>query len=158
MSTLKKYLAFCNSFKGRLNRKAFLFYWLKLIGLSIVLSLVMTLAGILSKKIPIFGLLLMLVCALALITVFAGMISIQVKRLHDLSFSGWWLLLVMILSAPGGLAIEPRINLPLPEALKTVLIAVYIITVLVLVIGLLFIKGSKGENKYGKDPLAPSET
>ena len=123
-----------------------------------VLWFVMTLAGTLSKKIPIFGLLLMLVCALALITVFAGMISIQVRRLHDLSFSGWWLIWVMILSAPGVLAIEPRINLPLHEVLKTVLIATYIITVLVLVIGLLFIKGSKGENKYGKDPLAPSET
>ena len=158
MNTLKKYLKFCNTFKGRLNRKAFFFYWLKLIGLSIVLSLAITLAGILSKKIPIFGILLMLVCFLALITVLAGVISIQVRRLHDLNFSGWWLLLAIILSAPGGLAIEPRMNLPLPEALKTVLIAVYIITALVLVIGLLFIKGSKGENKYGKDPLTPSES
>lgn len=157
MNALKKYLAFCNSFKGRLNRKAFIFYWLKLIGLSVVLSLVMTLTGILTKKVPILGILLMLVCALALITVFAGMISIQVRRLHDLSFSGWWLLLAAILSAPGSLAMEPRTNLPLPEALKTVLIAIYVITALVLVIGLLFIKGSKGENKYGKDPLAPSE-
>ena len=122
-----------------------------------VLSLALALTGILSKKIPIFGLLLMLVCALALITTFAGIISIQVRRLHDLSFSGWWLLLAMILSAPGGLAIEPRINLPLPEALKTVLIAVYVITGLVFVIGPLFVKGSKGENKYGKDPLTPSE-
>ena len=153
MNMLKKYLKFCNTFTGRLNRKAFIFYWLKLIGLSIVLSLAITLSGILSAKIPIFGIPLMLVSALAMITVIAGVLNIQVRRLHDLGFSGWWLLVAIILSAPGSFAIEPRFNLPLPEALKTVSIAVYVITVLVLLIGLLFIKGSKGENKYGKDPL-----
>ncbi len=159
MNALKKYLAFCNSFKGRLNRKAFIFYWLKFIGLSVIWGLVWTLTGILAEKIPILGLLLMLVCALILITICAGMISIQIRRLHDLNFSGWWLLLVMILSVPGTLAMESELNLlPLSEALKTVLIAVHVIVSLVFIIGILFIKGSKGENKYGKDPLAPSET
>ena len=157
MNILKKYLKFCSTFKGRLNRKPFIFYWLQLIGLSTILSLGTTLAGSLVEKAPIFALLLILVCALALIPALAGLINIQVRRLHDLNFSGWWLLFVMILSVPGSLVIEPEASLPLPETLKTVLIAIYLITMFVFAIGLLFIKGSKGENKYGTDPLTPSE-
>ena len=166
MNTLKKYfknhLKFCFSYKGRLSRKAFFFSWLKLIGLSIVYALVLTLMAILSKALPIylkiFSLLLVIICIFALITILIGTFNIQIKRLHDLNFSGWWLLVVIIITAPGNLASDPRVNLSLPEPLRTVLIAVSTITFLGFIISLLFIKGSKGENKYGKNPLELSES
>ena len=165
MSTLKaqikRYLKFCFSFKGRLNRKAFFFSWLKLLGLAVVYGLITALMAILSKMLPIylsiFTFLLIALCILGLITIFVGMIGIQIKRLHDLNFSGWWLLVAAIITAPGNLASDPRVDLSFPEPLGTILIAVYLIIFIGLMISLFFIKGSKGDNKYGKDPLKPSE-
>ena len=48
---------------------------------------------------------------------------LEVRRLHDLGFSGWWILLIMLLS---------------PLAL-------------VIIILFSIIRGTKGENKYGEE-------
>lgn len=154
---VKKFLKLCFSFKGRLNRKAFFFSSLKLIGLAIVYLFAMILMLTLSKIFPIYlqipVFLLAAICVLALIAVNVGAINLQIRRMHDLNFSGWWLLVVTLVSTPGILAVDPRIEI-FPEPLKTISIAIYIVTFLGFMISLLFIKGSKGENKYGKDPLA----
>ena len=116
---------------------------------------------ILSKLFPIylkiFPLLLVVLCVLGVFITFVGTISIQIKRLHDLNFSGWWLLVAALITAPGNLALNTRINLPLPEPLRSILIAVYVVTILSLTFSFFFIKGSKGDNKYGKDPLEQPE-
>lgn len=51
-------------------------------------------------------------------------ITIGTKRLHDLGYSGWWIIVIFV----------PLLNI-------------------VLGIYLLFWKGEKGKNKYGPDPL-----
>ena len=56
---------------------------------------------------------------------FLPMLSVDVRRLHDVGKSGWWILLILI---------------PLIGA----------IVLLIWMIG----KGTEGENKYGADPLA----
>lgn len=55
--------------------------------------------------------------------------SLSVRRLHDINLTGWLILLLAI----------PLINILMGIALT-------------------FIKGTDGENKYGKDPLAPLES
>ena len=165
MNTLKKqikrYLKFYFSYKGRLNRKVFFFSWLKLLGLVFMFTLILTLMVFLSTTfsiyLKIFPLLLVVLCVLGLLITVVGMISIQIKRLHDLNFSVWWLLVGTLIAAPGNLAVNPRNNLPLPEPLRFILIAVYVVTFLSLMVSFFFIKGSKGENKYGKDPLEKTE-
>ena len=164
MNTLKKqikrHLKFCFSYKGRLNRKAYFFSCLKLIGLALVYMLVFVLMLLLSKIFPIylkiFPLLLVVLCVLGILIINVGMMSIQIKRLHDLNFSGWWFLVVTLITAPGNLASDTRINLPLPEPLRYILIAVDVVTIF-LIGSFFFIKGSKGDNKYGKDPLEQPE-
>ena len=158
---VKKFLNFCFSFKGRLNRKAFFFSWLKLVGLTFACAIIVALMAALSALFPIYLkipiLLLAIIGVLGLIVIIIGMVGIQIRRLHDLNFSGWWLLLIMLSTMPGSLAMDPKINLPLPDSLRTILIVLYFIAALCWLIGFFFIKGSKGENKYGKDPLESSE-
>ena len=118
----------------------------------LILAPILIFSKISPMYLKIFPLLLDVQYVLVLFIII-GEVSIQIKRLHDLNFSGWWLLVAALLTAPGGLAIDPRINLPLPEPLRYILIAVNIVIGLSFMVSCFFIKGSKGENKYGKDPL-----
>lgn len=65
------------------------------------------------------------------IYLYIPMITAQVRRFHDRNLSGWWVLLVFILS-----------NVPM------VGIAVSIVALVITVL-----KGTDGDNKYGQDPL-----
>ena len=58
-------------------------------------------------------------------------VSLTVRRLHDLNFSGWWALLLIVFSAS--------------------LIIQYIVFAMLVV--LFIMKGTIGNNLYGKDPL-----
>jgi uncharacterized membrane protein YhaH (DUF805 family) len=91
-------------------------------------------------------------------------LAVSEKRLHDRGKSGWWLLLFFF--APivlSWLKLRLTIHLglagyadPPPEA-----IAISFATLAILIWGLIelgVLRGTRGENKYGPDPLAPMET
>lgn len=94
--------------KGRLNRKAYLIQSFKVIALFII-------GAILSSV--IIGIPILIAAAV-------GGIMVNIRRLHDLNKSAWWLLVSLI----------PYIDIAF---------SLY----------LLFAPGTKGYNKYGPDPL-----
>lgn len=59
-------------------------------------------------------------------------ISNHIRRLHDINFSGWWLLFSILIA----------IFIPLGQVLQ-----------LIFVIIIALLPGTKGPNKYGPDPL-----
>ncbi len=68
-------------------------------------------------------------------------IAIYAKRLHDLSLSAWWLLLLPAVTFVAGLSEFNRVHV----------IAYFL---LLLVLG--FLPGSSGPNRFGEDPLGRS--
>ena len=96
--SLKEYIYFCCSFKGRLSRKGFLFFTLANISFtsfygSIFLA---TLAfSVKNINVILYAILLIFLIAISFVVIFIdiiGGITSVVKRLHDLNLSGWWLL------------------------------------------------------------------
>lgn len=112
------------STKGRLNRQP---YILRILGLNLIEAFIM-LVGILAYG--TFYQDLMPEAVVDEMRAWMGLIMLfpcamlMIRRLHDLNRSGWWFLIILI----------PYVNF-------------------LLLIAALFIKGTKGPNKYGLDPL-----
>ena len=119
------------STEGRLNRKPFIHYIIFLIVISLAFIGIITLLGLASAlSIAIFGenvipILLILVASLILIILFLPLNFLMIRRLHDLNFSGWWIIFPIVF--PFG----------------------YFIFILYLILA----KGTNGPNKYGENPL-----
>ena len=79
-------------------------------------------------------LLVVLLIILILILTFIGDVTLSIRRLHDLNLSGWWYMLIFILS------------LSKSTILNLIALGFYIY--------LIFKRGTVGENKYGTDPLS----
>lgn len=128
----QKYL-FC--FKGRASRSEF--WWFMCF-----IFLVNLASGILFSFFPpLFAASFSLVISLVL---FPANLGVTVRRLHDRSMSGWWLLLPIIslfLGLSGGVTAQN----PTTSLLSFGLCLVYLI--------ILCMPGTQGENKYGNDPL-----
>jgi uncharacterized membrane protein YhaH (DUF805 family) len=73
-------------------------------------------------------------------------ICLTVKRLHDLNKSGWWMLAIFGVSFLSGFLSE------MGEILALVGIGLNV-PILVYALWLLFWPGTKGNNKYGPDPI-----
>jgi uncharacterized membrane protein YhaH (DUF805 family) len=126
------------SFQGRLNRAP---YWLALIAVDLGFAAVIAVAAVVIGKlalvifIPAFGLLIWIGLALG------------VKRLHDRDKSAWWLLLFYVvpslLDGIGRLVGWAGFILDLIGAA----------IVIWALIELGFLRGTKGPNNYGPDPL-----
>lgn len=107
--------------KGRLNRKSYIY---RSLFLSLVLCVVQ---GVLTFAANTIGALELLFAAVAFgfsLFSFVSNIMMDVRRLHDLDLSGWWMLLMLV----------PLVNF---------FFALY----------MLFFKGTDGPNQYGEDPL-----
>jgi uncharacterized membrane protein YhaH (DUF805 family) len=86
-------------------------------------------------------------------------VPVTVKRLHDLNLSGHYLWPIFILDGlltAGDLAGITGTETE-PTALGWGLVAIYGIYALALFIHLGFYRGTKGDNDFGPDPLAPEE-
>jgi uncharacterized membrane protein YhaH (DUF805 family) len=103
------------SFEGRLGRLNFWFRSLALIVASVVLMFLLSTASDTS------GVLLGIVICLP---IWIAQISLNVRRLHDLNYSGWYVLVGLV----------PLVNV-------------------IYIIALLFVKGTAGPNKFGDDPV-----
>lgn len=127
------------STEGRLNRKPFIHYIIFLIVISLAFIGIITLLGLASAlSIAILGenvndlnvlsqieVIPILVASLILIILFLPLNFLMIRRLHDLNFSGWWIIFPIVF--PFG----------------------YFIFILYLILA----KGTNGPNKYGENPL-----
>lgn len=133
------------SFHGRIGR---LSYFLN--GLVVYLGLIVAMiAGVFftqhTAAIAAFGI---LIIAAAVILAIAACISLTVRRLHDLGYSGWFALAFMIAGAVGEALLKTDAAL-----LGIIVIGVYVLATLALV----FMRGSDAPNAYGPSPI-PAKT
>lgn len=148
---MRKFIESFYDFSGRLNRKA---YFIKLIGFYLIvfllgfaaIRLLMFLAGdpapgavIPAENFPVNPQLFFLAWLVFIIFVNICVLSLQVRRLHDMNKSGTWAVGVLLLTFLVGLLLDQNI-------------AAVITTLFSLI--LFLCKGTEGENKYGQDPLA----
>lgn len=140
VSTIKKSIVhdYAN-FKGRSSRREYILFFAFYLGLLLIAQTTQILVSEISyavyanKAEPFTGALAMLggidnilrlfVWVLILALVIPSL-SITVRRLHDINYSGWWYLLVVV---------------------PVVGFLVYLV--------LLFWRGTKGANRFGQDPL-----
>ena len=110
------------SFKGRIGRKTWWLATLGIIGALIAVQVLMVALAAMSETAGLIGAILALVVCLVLVV---PMLTLNVKRWHDLDKSGWFLLLGLV----------PIVNL-----------------YALVMTG--FIRGTEGRNQYGDDPIA----
>lgn len=106
---------------GRLNRKSYIY---RSLFLSLVLCIVQGVLTFATNTIDALELLFAVVAFGFSLFSFVSNIMMDVRRLHDLDLSGWWMLLMLV----------PLVN---------IFFALY----------MLFFKGTDGPNQYGDDPL-----
>jgi uncharacterized membrane protein YhaH (DUF805 family) len=79
-------------------------------------------------------------------------ISLSVRRLHDLNFSGWWLLVYSIVPKIAATASQQAARAGVPVVVPVI----SILTMIIVYGGFLYYfsqRGTIGSNDYGPDPL-----
>ncbi len=77
-------------------------------------------------------------------------LAVTVRRIHDLNKSGWWLLLIF---PPGIIGIILFAISDWLELLSVVLIGISSVLAIIFTFWLGFFSGTRGENRFGADPL-----
>lgn len=98
--------------------------------------------------------LLVVVLALDLLTLLLA-VAVNVRRIHDLGYSGWWLLGSYL---AGMSLVFFSLLLYETEANKTMVVAVGIfgsLMIMGLIVWLGFFRGTVGPNPFGSDPTSP---
>ena len=153
-TVFKKYAVF----KGRATRSEYWWLWLfsTIVGLLLVVAIVADLVrGIIAGAIDMadeaavmlavyldpFTIVLLIFA----IVVFIPTLAVEVRRLHDIGRSGYWLLAYYLITILLGLIPNILIN-----------------TILTLALSIIFIvamcrRGEEGENQYGPNPLEETE-
>lgn len=131
-------LSFFFSARGRIGRSQ---YWLGMAGVAGTFGVAMALAFLTPIAYAAAPLIVAAIVALYILAI---------KRLHDRNKSGWWTL--VFLWAPGVL---DRISNKVAEesALWWMLVLIACALSLWGLIELGFLRGAKGDNRYGPDPL-----
>ena len=90
-------------------------------------------------------------------------IAVLVKRMHDRNRSGWWVAMSYAFLFASGFLSNYAIDPDTGEVINKALFAVFIpVTIVALVLGLwlfvevAFLRGTRGTNRYGPDPIAES--
>lgn len=137
------------SFKGRVNRKPFMYRLLVIGGLSIFFLLyIITIEPHLKEDLPNFtqNLRRQLIFWVFYIPLAISSLSIGIRRLHDLNRSEWWIFLSLL----------PMVGSYIPQSEDTILtITAFNYIGQMFNLYLLLAKGTNGPNKYGEDPLIP---
>lgn len=134
-----------NWINGRINRAEF---FIRCILLRLVIGAMMFGIGYGLIDSSILGYAILGVCGLMTIWMLWRLIMTYVKRAHDLGWSGWIAIPVVVFYEILNIqAFE------MPETLQL------ISTILIFILSLIFLfkRGTKGVNKYGKDPLTKYE-
>ena len=159
--SVKKYLGFCFSFRGRLNRKDFTMLGLGLIFLaSIFNQFLFALEPLYESSIDykkLFFAVMMTVTFLVFVLSGISFLSVQARRLHDLNFSGWWLVLIVSFYLLMSILGQDMLSFQsLSYSLKSFIVLILLLLNLGYLVVMCSVKGVKGSNKYGPDPLASS--
>lgn len=133
-----------NWIDGRINRAE---YYVRSFLLHLALGLMMIGVGRGYISGSILGYAILVVCGFMAIWILWRVIMTYVKRAHDLGWSGWIATPIVFYQILNIEAFE------MPETLQL------ISTILIGILSLIFIfkRGTKGVNKYGKDPLTKYE-
>lgn len=142
------------SYHGRFGRLSYM-AWVMIMTLTVVAAMTLlviigSLTGVTFQSGAGFG--FFLAGTLCLIPFFYFMIVFQVRRLHDLNMSGWWisLPLVNIVLAQVLIAISHSANLGF------VLTSISLIINIIFILCLMVAEGSEGANDYGVPRITPS--
>lgn len=104
--------------------------------------------------------LIVAICALMIVYMYWRIIMTYVKRLHDLGWTGWLVLLIVFYPIVSFGAVLAILFTSMSESMIDAIILlddVMNIVLGILSLILLFKCGTKGINKYGKDPLVKGE-
>jgi uncharacterized membrane protein YhaH (DUF805 family) len=151
------------SFHGRINRAK---YWLAVLFWTVVDIVVFAvMGGMLVKDIVAlgsepsggdivrvilsFGVSVILVCLLVFVPMIVSGFAIGIKRLHDRDQSGWWILLFYF--GPAVASALAHNSDSGASALLLSLVSLGISIWAIVVLG--FLRGTRGPNRYGPDPL-----
>ncbi|MET4635863.1 DUF805 domain-containing protein [Kaistia defluvii] len=144
------------SFQGRIARTKFL---ISIILVNVLLAaLELALHKIFSVEIDdsLFWLTVSMINAMFAAFIWA---ALGVKRLHDRNKSGWWILAIQVVPS---LILYPAIEVaqmggPL-ATIGTIVATISIVVLLWSWIELVHLRGTRGENRFGPDPLAPTSS
>jgi uncharacterized membrane protein YhaH (DUF805 family) len=139
------------SFQGRLNRQP---YWLIGIAIAVVMALMLIFAvtnALLDDDIGGSTLAILVIFGLLYIPAIWIGFAIGAKRLHDRDKSAWWLLVFYILpSVLSQIGYQMGILGGLVFSLASLAVAIWAF------VELGCLRGTRGPNRYGPDPLAKS--
>jgi len=76
-------------------------------------------------------------------------LTVSIRRLHDFNFNGWWCLIVNLLPVILCFLLKSGIKLKI----GIIYLWIYLICFIVLIICMLFIKGTPTTNKYGEPSI-----
>lgn len=157
LTVLKQYA----TFKGRARRKEYWMFVLVNVSISIILfgGDVLIRGGVERAMGATIGL-----SGAYGLAVLLPSIAVQVRRLHDLDRTGWWLLMVLVPQAVGWVfgfmqAIDPADRWGLSDPAHPALVTAGILIMIGGLILFVFfcLKGTSGSNRYGPDPLGASD-
>ena len=162
---LKRCLRGYATFSGRAPRSEYwwwmLFFCLAMLVLSQISSMSLAIhEGYSGSDLPGITHLLFLLH----LAVFLPTLAVTVRRLHDGNWSGWWaasnalgMAMWSLSYAYGAYGLAPLLDLPVVGVLVAV---VYLVASVVgmLVLVRMFFTGTRGENRFGPDPLGTEES
>ena len=151
------------SFHGRINRAK---YWLALVFWTVIDIVVFGVIAVMLAKqlmalgsepsiedivrvILSFGFGLVLFLVIVLVPMIVSGFAIGIKRLHDRDQSGWWILLFYFGPAVANALGHSTGSDALALVLSLVALGIWIWAIVVLG----FLRGTRGPNRYGPDPL-----
>jgi len=133
------------TYSGRINRAKF---WVGILIYGVLNTGLATTAFFAGR-----GTTVAIIAHLANLVVFIYGIGIVVKRLHDRNKSGWFVLLFWF--APGALLVIGTDLMEMSDIAATALWLIGIVIAIWALVELGCLRGTIGQNQYGRDPLAP---
>lgn len=144
------------SFQGRASRKEYWSVALAIIAVSLILTLVDTAVGLYDdeNEIGLFS-------GIFSILSFLPSIAVSVKRFHDHSMSGWWIVWFSLLTLlpflffllPGGPSFDVDGSSAFQSITAIAIFSVAGIVQLIQFVILGFLPGHKGKNRFGSNPF-----
>jgi uncharacterized membrane protein YhaH (DUF805 family) len=153
-------------FKGRAQRSQFWWWYLFLMIMNVVLSVIEGGLGLQVGRsesevtvgdttIPVVNQGLGLLSTLFALAVLLPTLAVAVRRLHDTNHTGWWILAPALAYLAAGIAVAIAVAAGAGPVVLALLGIGFIVGAILAIVLLVFYvrKGTDGPNSYGPDPL-----